>query len=231
VPNAFRKRLANTLQTGWLSYAIRETAIVTIGILLAFALNAWWEGHKQDREEAKHLRALASDFEHNAAELTRLIKLEEEIANASLSLIKKPLVQDDESVRKLVGRVFSSGRFEPVMGAYEGLVSSSGLTLISSDDLREDLASFAAAVRNPYGERVSDDLYFAFTREFVGQLQMTENILGEPTSAEAYRELLRDPRFREHLALRFAAERDVGRYYGELLERCKRINANLQRVQ
>lgn len=229
--NAFRKRLANTLQTGWLPYAIRETAIVTIGILLAFALNAWWEGHKQDRDEAKHLRALASDFERNAAELTRLIKLEEEIANASLSLIKKSPVHDDESVRRLVGRVFSSGRFEPVMGAYEGLVNSSGLTLISNDELREDLASFAAEVRNPYGERVSDDLYFAFTREFVGRLQMTENILGEPTSAEAYRELLSEPRFREHLALRFAAERDVGRYYGELLEKCQRINASLQSVQ
>jgi hypothetical protein len=231
VPNTFRKRLANTLQTGWLSYAIRETAIVTIGILLAFALNAWWEGHKQDREEAKHLRALASDFERNAQQLARLVKLEEEIANASLSLIKKGPAQDAETVHRLVGKVFSSGRFEPVMGAYEGLVNSSGLTLISNDVLREDLASFAAAVRNPYGERISDDFYIAFTREFAGRLQMTETILGEPTSAEAYRELVSDQRFREHLALRFAAERDVGRYYNELLKTCERINASLQRVQ
>jgi hypothetical protein len=231
VPIAFRNKLANTLRSGWLPYAIRETAIVTIGILLAFALNAWWEGHKEDRQETKHLRALASDFDRNAQELTRVVGLEEEIANASLALIKKTPAPDPETTRRLMGRVFSSGRFEPVMGAYEGLVNSSGLTLISSDALREDLASFAAAVRNPYGERISDDFYFAFTREFAGQLQMAENILGEPTSADAYRELLNDARFREHLAIRFAAERDVGRYYKELLNTCQRINVALSRLR
>ncbi len=225
----FRKKIASSLQSGWFTYVVRETAIVTIGILVAFALNAWWEGHKQDRDERKHLRALASDFQRNAQELTRLVKLEEEISNASLSLIKRPSALDAESIRKLVGRVFSSDRFEPVMGAYEGLVNSSGLTLISDDALRKDLASFAAAVRNPYGERISDDFYFAFTREFAGRLQMTETILGEPTSVEAYRELLTDARFREHLALRFTAERDVGRYYTDLLKTCERINTILNR--
>jgi hypothetical protein len=228
---AFRNKLTTMMRSGWVSYAVRETAIVTIGILIAFALNAWWEGHKQDREEAKHLRALSSDFERNAEALKSLVKLEEEIAVASLALIQPNPPTDDEAMRKAIGRVFSSGRFEPVMGAYEGLVNASGLTLISDDGLRADLASFAASVSNPYGERMSNDLYFAFTREFVGKLQLAEMILEQPTSAERYRELLSDPRFREHLALRFAAERDVGRYYNELLKTCERINASLKRVR
>ena len=231
MPSDFRNKLTTLMRSGWLSYTVRETAIVTIGILIAFALNAWWEGHKQDREEAKHLRALASDFERNAESLQSLVKLEEQISAASLALIKVQGPMDDEATRQAIGRVFSSSRFEPVMGAYEGLVNASGLTLITDDALRTDLASFAASVSNPYGVRISDDLYFAFTSEFIGKLQMTEMILGQPTSVEKYRELLADARFREQLAIRYAAERDVGRYYAQLLETCERINASLRRVR
>jgi Family of unknown function (DUF6090) len=221
--------MGNVLRSGWMSYAVRETAIVTIGILIAFMLNAWWEGQKQAREESRHLRALASDFTQNAEQLTRLIELERAILSASLALIQPNNTLDGTGLRDAIGRVFSSDRFEPVMGAYEGLVSSAGLTLISDDELRVDLASFAAAVRNPYGEKISSDFYFAFTREFIGKLQMVENVLRQPTSSERYRELLSDVRFREHLALRYAAERDVERYYRGLLETCNRINARLKR--
>ncbi|MFL6578688.1 MAG: hypothetical protein ACJ8MR_18840 [Povalibacter sp.] len=225
--NRFRSKLATLAQTSWVLYAVRETAIVTVGILIAFGLNAWWENHKESREEGKHLRTLASDFGQNATRLKELINLEGQIQAASLSLIRSDREMDTAALRTALGRVFSSDRFEPVMGAYEGLVSSTGLTLVSDEQLRGDLASFAAAVESPYGERLSNDLYFEFTREFIGKLQYANSVAGLPTSEPGYRELLSDPRFREHLALRYAAERDVERHYRHLLDLCERINARL----
>lgn len=222
-----RRKVGDLLQTGWVAYAIRETAIVTLGILLAFALNAWWEDHKESRDEERHLRALASDFARNEAELKSIIEFEEGISSASIELLQLDNPRAEE-VRAGFGKVFNSRRFEPVMGAYEALINSAGLTLITDDELRADLAQFAAALNTRYGERFSDGLYFEFVREFTGRLAVTDVILNKPVDAAHYVDLLADARFREYLALRYSAERDVGTYYKTLLKTCERINSKVR---
>jgi len=47
--------------------------------------HAWWENHKEAREEEKHLRTLASDFGQNATRLKELVALEDKNQAASLS--------------------------------------------------------------------------------------------------------------------------------------------------
>jgi hypothetical protein len=90
------------------------------------------------KQEQIHLRALASDFEQNTAILKRLIELEESIASSSHELLLRAqgrAASSSESVSALVDKVFNSARYEPVMGAYEALVNSAGLTLIQDDSL------------------------------------------------------------------------------------------------
>lgn len=132
-------------ETVW--WAVGEISIVVAGVLIAFALNAWWVERDTLRAEQVHLRSLVTDFEQNVGSLQALLQRQERVERACVDLLRlartKPVASSD-SVRPLLGQVFSSVRFEPVMGAYDALLNSAGLTLIRDDDLRSSLAAFAA---------------------------------------------------------------------------------------
>jgi hypothetical protein len=208
-----------------------EIGIVTVGILIAFALDAWWDDRAMTRQEQIHLHALASDFQQNVDSLKRLVALEHSIASSSRELLLRSQGREPgspESVSKLVNNVFNSARYEPVMGAYEALVNSAGLTLIHDDSLRAALAQFAARVKDQYSERWSNDLYFTFAREFGGRIVIGFNFKTEAEREREFQQLLQDPRFQSHIAMRYSSERDVGNEYGELLRQAEAVLAQVQ---
>ncbi|HYC50328.1 MAG TPA: DUF6090 family protein [Gemmatimonadaceae bacterium] len=209
----------HTRQSATVGRIAGEIVIVVIGILIAFALDAAWERRSARAEEHAHLRALASDFQENVSRLEQHIRQEESISAASremLELAQRPGDTTGEAAGSLMGRVFNSGRYEPVMGAYEALVNSAGLTVIQDDSLRASLADFSARVSARYAERYSDELYFAFIREFSGQLGFAEASTAKGFDSQQLNGLLRNPKFRDYLALRYLSERDVARRYQEL---------------
>ncbi|HKE96456.1 MAG TPA: hypothetical protein VKB34_19260 [Povalibacter sp.] len=223
-------RVRQALASAALLRAAREILIVTIGILIAFALNAWWERHKELRDEQAHLRALASDFEQNAARLKELADFLETVVAGNqqvLELARSSHEIPPDVVRPLIGRVFSSRRFEPVMGAYEALVNSAGLTLVRDDQLRAALADFASGVTTRYSERFSDELYLAFIRRFMGRLQFPEFM--NPAGHPSYDTLLADPEFQDYLAIRSQAEQEVAGIYRGLQHQAEDILVRLRR--
>jgi hypothetical protein len=192
-----------------------EIIIVTLGILLAFGLDAAWGNYLDGRVERVHLRALVSDFQRNAELLEQAVGIQQNIIQASRTLLAIAKEgRSEPAVTELLSTVFSSRQFEPIMGAYEELVGAGGLTIISDAGLRSGLAQFAALVRSRYGERFSEQIYLSFIREFMGR----GIVLMEPDA-----KLLADPKFQEYLALRAATERDVARDYYELLELARSI--------
>lgn len=203
-----------------------EIGIVTIGILIAFALDAWWDNRSMARQEQVHLRALASDFQQNVDSLKKLLTLEQDVASSSQQLLLRAqgrAPDSSESVSQLVSNVFSSARYRPVMGAYEALVNSAGLTLIQDDSLRAALAQFAARVNDQYAERWSNDLYFAFAREFGGQIALGFQHEAAADREREFQQLLKDPRFQAHVAMRHVGELDLVREYEDLLEQAEGV--------
>lgn len=204
-------------------------------ILIAFALDAWWDNRAAERIEAAHVHALRSDFQQNVSRLRELVALEEGIMDASQRLLvvvsEANIPAREDSLDNLLGRIFNSGRFEPVLGAYEAVVSSGGLAQLGNDSLRLALADFASFVGGRYSERYSDELYFDFVRSLTGRLGWG-GAVGRTGSNPVHRNaspqvsdprLLTDAAFRDRLALRYFAERDVARAYRALLERAERV--------
>jgi hypothetical protein len=195
--------------------AVFEIVIVTLGILLAFGLDAAWDDYLDGRSERVHLQALAGDFERNVEQLEQAVSIEQAIVDASRELLAvSKHGRVDPATLRLLGAVFSSHQFQPILGAYEELVGAGGLTILSNASLRSALAQFAAQVKGRYAERFSEQLYLSFIREFMGR----GAIRLEPTA-----ELFADPKFQEYLVLRSATERDVAQNYRELLELAKSI--------
>ena len=211
-------------ETVW--WAVGEISIVVAGVLIAFALNAWWAERVALRTEQVHLRSLVTDFERNVGSLRALVQRQERVERACVDLLRlartEPVASSD-SIRPLLGQVFSSVRFEPAMGAYEGLLNSAGLTLIRDADLRSSLAGFAALMKGRYSERFSDELYFSFIRDFTGKLGFADEVLADRDPAISFSSLLKDPKFQEHLALRHLAERDVANQYRGFLALAQKV--------
>lgn len=218
------KRLARTLG---------EIATVTVGILIAFALDAWWDNRVTAEREQVHLRALASDFDQNVAALRAQVKAEKYVMSSSQDLLKLVRAREPSVttlVAGLMSEVFNSSRYEPVMGAYEALVNSGGLMLIRDESLRAALAEFAARVDGQYRESWSDEQYFAFVREFGARFMLSywETETGTAVDEHVLEEMLRDPRFQEHLVMRYYSERDMVRRYHALLQQAERVLMQLQ---
>jgi hypothetical protein len=212
--------------------ALGEIAIVTAGILIAFALDAWWDNRATAEREQIHLRALASDFQQNVELLRVLIRTEDDVISGSRALLE--LAEAKEAVEKkalveLMRRVFNSSRYDPVMGAYEALVNSGGLMLIRDEPLRAALAEFAARVDGKYAEVWSNEHYFAFAREFGASFTLYSwNVERGEADERMLEEMLRNPRFHQHLAMRYYSERDLAREYRELLQQAEGVLTQLQ---
>lgn len=208
-----------------------EIAIVTAGILLAFALDAWWDNRATAEHEQVHLRALASDMQQNVGALDILVSMEERItanSQALLNIAPRMRTQPTRAVRPLIEQVFNSSRYEPVMGAYEALINSGGLTLIRDEKLRAGLAEFAASVRGQYAEHWSEEHYLAFAREYGGRMLLAAQQPEELKAEQEFRRMLGEPRFVEHLAMRYYSERDLTRKYRALLGKAQTLLAQLR---
>jgi hypothetical protein len=223
------------------SWVLAETGVVVVGILIAFGLNSWWEGRSAlDREQA-HLSALHSDFERNVERLDALARTQDRVSRASgdlLLIARGHSSASPDSVDRLMSEVFNSDQFDPVMGAYENLVNSGGLAQIRDPDLQATLASFAAMVDSRYWEEFSSILYLDFNRAFMGRLGWADVIVGQElgigdeasqrSQASWNHEILADPVFQDHLAVRFSNQRDVAGWYRILAEQAGRALGRIE---
>lgn len=222
---------------------LAETGIVVAGILIAFSLNSWWDGRAAAAHEQAHLQALRADFDQNVERLETLVDFQESVSAASGDLLLIARGYESaaaDSVERLMGQVFASNRFDATMGAYEGLVNSGGLAQIRDDSLRSSLASFAAMLDSRYAERFSTAVYLDFNRTFVGRLGWADAVLrrqlvrGESeldgAVGDRYHELLDDPAFQDHLALRFQNERQVADMYRSLARQARVVLERIETV-
>jgi hypothetical protein len=218
-------------------HVIVEIVIVTVGILIAFSLDSWWDGRRNAAREHAYLEALESDFKDNAGRLREISRRDanvQESATALLTLMRRDPDAPREDVVPLLTRVFSSLMYEPVLGAYDALVSSGDLELLSDHELRRWIVQFASTVKADKHEQFANEAYESFRNDLVGKLQI--GAWGPKSDDSAViavqqrwntRLLFEDPRFADHLALRQNRAREMGAYHNHLAERAEAIVARI----
>jgi len=146
-----------------LSRRFEEGAVILFSILLAFAVDAWWQDRGDIRLERDYLVGLLSELEDSRLELDSDL-----VARAELELGLERLIMSSDgsppppvdSARATLGRARTTRQFAPVRSVFDDLVSSGRLQLLRSDAIRAGLLIYAQALdKNALTEQV--------TREFV----------------------------------------------------------------
>ncbi len=145
---------------------IVEGVAIVLSILLAFAIDAWWDERRERAEEREVLESLYGEFEANRDEAASVI-LVHEVAVQSVAALME-LTQDEilalsaEEVEQQM-RFFANPRtFDAVRGSVDALTSSGKLGILRDRELREALTTFVNIL-----EDAAED------RDYLSQTSMT----------------------------------------------------------
>jgi len=150
-----------TNRIAWKRLTVEAAAIVG-SILLAFAIDAWWEDRNESELERRQLTAVLTEFEENA-ELLRQARTQYEQRYMDALRVLKYMrdgatgldsAEIEESFRGLI----IGGTSHLETSAHDGLLASGELNLIRDKELRNRLAAWPSHVKEWSEEQ--DSVFF-----------------------------------------------------------------------
>jgi hypothetical protein len=227
-------RDANSIQ--WKRLSVEATAIVA-SILLAFAIDAWWDERELREQEIAQLYALHADFTENVKRLQGVIDQQEVVVASQTRLLGiihgHQDMPNEEALKKLVTDSFMFFRLEEVLGAYQALVSSGDLRLIRDRKLRAAIAEFAGTLGDGFED---EELGLQLRVRLLSEMSSSTEILAVlepsfradgslPDSAydPDFNALLDNRAYRNHLTILTYVENGQLGFYRGLLASAKTI--------
>ena len=126
----------------WKRIIVEATAIVA-SILLAFAIDAWWQSRTERIVETQYLQALREDL-HRSLKLLDEIEAQQRQQVGylkSLLLTNGDTPYSDELRRWIDEGLFNVGTYKPQISALRDLESSGQAQIIENQEIRRVLAS------------------------------------------------------------------------------------------
>ena len=143
-------------QVPWFRIGAEVIAIIA-SILIAFSLDAWWDGRELAEREHRYLLSLERDFRENQTDLERTIQVQNTVLESVQKLVlfgaTATPTPDADSVKSLITLMFrdTNVRFPPNIRTYQELLNTSSLQVLRSDSLRTLLSDFDVAVQTVGG--------------------------------------------------------------------------------
>lgn len=172
-------------QIPWLRVSV-EGVVIVGSILLAFGLQAWWEGRDDAIRRRAVIEGLRGDFMATRADLDRVSAFHQRSLSSAGALMELgedgPIAEADAS---LADSLFSStmfgGSFDPPLGTLAGLIGSGDLDLLDDPELTVYLTGFQALVADLEREqRFMRELFLEVHRYLVAIGMGSEISLSDP---------------------------------------------------
>lgn len=129
-----------------------EIAIITISILLAFALERWWDRQTDLRQKEELLSSLISEFEATAEELQSARQMHENRRTGALELSRLEASSIGETGPDQISQYWywaiTPDETYPPRGALFSAISGNRLSLVDSEDLKTRLAGWTDSLDN-----------------------------------------------------------------------------------
>lgn len=141
-----RKLLMTTQMQKYLLYAVGETTLVVIGILIALQVNNWNEQRMAHAKEKTILTELHQEFIENKKQFEQVIGKHREALKSCNNWISKfpidPKTVNLDSLPLRTDGLHKRWTFNPSEGIINSLISTSSFELISNRELRKLLVSW-----------------------------------------------------------------------------------------
>jgi len=127
---------------------ILEGILIVFSILLAFSIDAWWDGQKVEQQRIELLQALRDDFEQTSMALVAAVaeaKELEERTGGFLTAVRTNSNIADDSLRLLFAGVGQAAIYDPSIPSYQVAVATGRIELVRSPRLIAALAGFDLA--------------------------------------------------------------------------------------
>lgn len=165
-----------------------EGTVVVVSILIAFALDAWWNDRQLQQETAEDLAIVQFELIENIRLIRVTTDIIDQVLAANNVLISKLLTQSDSSVIDIDDTtvwwaIFNNPTLDLSFGATDAWIADGRLGALSSPKLRQRLAS----VRGKLGDVVEEqhiareisvrDMY-PLIQDEIGDIALVQEIVG-----------------------------------------------------
>ncbi len=128
-----------------------EGFVVVVSILLAFSIDAWWDGYQEDKRERKQLAAMREEFSASAVALEAIYEsIEQHAAGVDelMLLLKSAEAESIDVPGHLLGYAIGWRTSDVSTSTLDTLIASGDLNLLENEELRRELAGFPAFLLN-----------------------------------------------------------------------------------
>ncbi len=157
--------MANSSEIHWKRISAEAAAIVA-SILLAFAIDALWQQHRDEEREQELLQALLDDFTSTKEEILDWKNFHIAVESSTKTLLKLAISNDaslaEDELRKLISDVnWFDAKSHFVTGALNSLINGGELSRIRDDTLRRLLADWPSQIESAEAMQRQDYDYFS----------------------------------------------------------------------
>ncbi len=122
-----------------------EAAMIVVSILLAFWIDAWWDGLEDARDERESLELVSRDLNAAIVQLTEFTEFAEQIGTDGLKAMEALSaneVHDHLELSRMIQRASNRKTVALPAAAYTDLVSTGSLRLVRNRNLRDAIVRF-----------------------------------------------------------------------------------------
>jgi len=136
---------------------IAEGIAIVLSILLAFAIDAWWDERQERSEEKEVLKSIYVEFKTNRDDAAAVILTHERAIRSIAQLLQltadEILMMSSDLVEETIGFFATPATFDAVRGSVDALTSSGKLRILQDRELREALMTFVTILDDAIEDR------------------------------------------------------------------------------
>lgn len=224
-----------------------EALAIVLSILLAFAIDAWWQDRAEYREETRALRALRDEFEVNRQLLAKFVAFHSDLRSSALAILQLAAdptaeIATEEMDRMIVDVAWWGSFFSFESAALDAVILGAKLDLLNNEALRRMLADWRGQLASASAQNTQEfEHYFGVLMPILrpranlaqisnASLNVPGNffddpgvILPIPAGRVDHRALISDREFQNAVVEKAWIEDDMLRQYGILEPKIEKL--------
>lgn len=145
-----------------------EAVVITLSILLAFSIDAWWDGIQERRTDRVHLETVLRELQTTEALLDDAIRLHARSQDLALEVLSVTsagqLTIPVDSLESLVVSLWNSYEINPPTGALQAAILSGTIARLEDVHLKDQLLGWDGLLADLLEEEISGR---AFAEDFM----------------------------------------------------------------